>query len=370
MAFLITTTGLSASITFADLGARTFTHPTTDYNLTNEYSIEEIKKSNDLAAALDNGYITAKYNGIAITSSTQLYSIGGDMLKIVYDANNNNIVDDSERLGGYLPSFYTTTTNISEGSNLYFTIARARQSISGTANVIDYNQTTGNITIAPTYTGQASITTLGTVTTGTWNATPIGIAYGGTGQTTKTAAFDTLAPTITKGDIIVHNGTNNIKLPIGINGQDLTPDFLQPSGLKWVTPATYQALPSNPSGTISTSGVMMGLAGSITPTKSGEIMIVISGNLTHSQGQTRTSTIQLRTGTGLAPANGTSLTGVVHYTLQITFASNFWTMPFTVNAIVTSLTIGTTYWIDLSLATSNSANTSSLSSISISAIEL
>lgn len=34
------------------------------------------------------------------------------------------------------------------------------------------------------YSGQNTITTLGTVTTGTWNATTIGIAYGGTGLTT------------------------------------------------------------------------------------------------------------------------------------------------------------------------------------------
>jgi hypothetical protein len=32
-------------------------------------------------------------------------------------------------------------------------------------------------------TGSTSITTLGTITTGTWNATPIGVAYGGTGLT-------------------------------------------------------------------------------------------------------------------------------------------------------------------------------------------
>ena len=33
----------------------------------------------------------------------------------------------------------------------------------------------------------------------------LGIAKGGTGQTTATAAFDALAPTTTKGDIIVNN---------------------------------------------------------------------------------------------------------------------------------------------------------------------
>jgi hypothetical protein len=40
------------------------------------------------------------------------------------------------------------------------------------------------------YVGQASITTVGTITTGTWNGTTIGQAYGGTGITTVTLAAD------------------------------------------------------------------------------------------------------------------------------------------------------------------------------------
>lgn len=38
------------------------------------------------------------------------------------------------------------------------------------------------------------------------------IISGGTGQTTQTAAFDALAPTTTQGDIIYHNGTDNVRL--------------------------------------------------------------------------------------------------------------------------------------------------------------
>lgn len=39
-----------------------------------------------------------------------------------------------------------------------------------------------DVQISASYVGQASITTLGTITTGTWNATAIGSQYGGTGQ--------------------------------------------------------------------------------------------------------------------------------------------------------------------------------------------
>lgn len=49
----------------------------------------------------------------------------------------------------------------------------------------------------------------------------LAIANGGTGQTTNTAAFDALAPTTTSGDTIYYNGTDNVRLPVGSNGQVL-----------------------------------------------------------------------------------------------------------------------------------------------------
>jgi hypothetical protein len=42
--------------------------------------------------------------------------------------------------------------------------------------------------IKTTYAGQTSITTLGTIATGTWNATDIGVAHGGTGSSTASGA--------------------------------------------------------------------------------------------------------------------------------------------------------------------------------------
>lgn len=73
----------------------------------------------------------------------------------------------------------------------------------------------------------------GAITSGTWNGSAIDVAYGGTGQTTKTAAFDALSPATTKGDLIVDNGTNNVRLPVGTNGYVLTADSTATEGLKW-----------------------------------------------------------------------------------------------------------------------------------------
>lgn len=63
-----------------------------------------------------------------------------------------------------------------------------------TSGVLDIVGTSGRITvnadsidIASTYVGQSSITTLGTITTGTWNGTTIAVGNGGTGLTSATS---------------------------------------------------------------------------------------------------------------------------------------------------------------------------------------
>jgi hypothetical protein len=56
----------------------------------------------------------------------------------------------------------------------------------GTTNRISV--TADAIDIAATYVGQTSITTLGTITTGTWNGTDIAVADGGTGSSTAAGA--------------------------------------------------------------------------------------------------------------------------------------------------------------------------------------
>lgn len=61
----------------------------------------------------------------------------------------------------------------------------------------------------------------------------VAMGNGGTGQTTQTAAFDALSPATTKGDLIVDNGTNNVRLPVGADGYVLTADSTATEGVKW-----------------------------------------------------------------------------------------------------------------------------------------
>jgi len=84
-------------------------------------------------------------------------------------------------------------------------------SVSGTANritVTPTGDTSYGINIASTYPGQASITTVGTISTGTWQGTNIAVANGGTGAATAAAARTNLGAagvatgTFTSSDLV------------------------------------------------------------------------------------------------------------------------------------------------------------------------
>lgn len=77
----------------------------------------------------------------------------------------------------------------------------------GTSNRIVVNE--NNIDIASNYVGQTSILTVGAIETGTWEATPVAVAYGGTGATTASDARTNLnASALTGGNTFV--GTQDI----------------------------------------------------------------------------------------------------------------------------------------------------------------
>lgn len=71
------------------------------------------------------------------------------------------------------------------------------RTVTGTANRLSVSNGDGvsgnpTLNIDTGYVGQTSITTLGTVTTGTWNATIVAVLYGGTGATTASGARSNL----------------------------------------------------------------------------------------------------------------------------------------------------------------------------------
>lgn len=123
------------------------------------------------------------YNGLTLTAAATGFTLAGGTTSKTLTVNNTLALSGTD----------SSTLNIGTGGTL------------GTAAF------TASTAYAPAA-GSASIATVGTITAGTWQGSAIGISYGGTGQTTATAGFDALAPTTTLGDLVYHDGTDNVRL--------------------------------------------------------------------------------------------------------------------------------------------------------------
>lgn len=89
-------------------------------------------------------------------------------------------------------------------------------------------------------------------------ADTIPLSKGGTGQTTKAPAFNALSPASTKGDLILFDGSNNVRFALGTDGYALVADSAQSAGVKWATVMT------NP---MTTSGDMVEAGAGGSPTR-------------------------------------------------------------------------------------------------------
>lgn len=133
--------------------------------------------------------------------------------------------------------------------------------------------------------------------------------------------------------------------------------------------ARTQASPSNPTGTTDTGGKMMGLAVAITPVLTGVILVLLSGSVANDTSGDGAK-VQLRTGTGTAPANAAALTGTTAGGLvAFVAAAAAQSVPVALQAIVSGLTLGTAVWIDVGLA-AVTGGTASLTALSVTAVEI
>jgi len=131
--------------------------------------------------------------------------------------------------------------------------------------------------------------------------------------------------------------------------------------------ASSQTTAASPAAVTSTTGKMIGLAGAITPTNTGKVQIIINGAAAPSGGDI---TLAIKTGTGSAPANGDAATGTTRgiatrysYTGSVSINGSF-----ALNALVTGLTVGTAYWIDIDALSASGSIT--LTDVCITAVEL
>lgn len=187
----------------------------------------------------------------------------------------------------------------------------------------------------------------------------LGVARGGIGIGTL-AAHGVLVGAGTAQVAATGTGTAGQQLVSG--GASADPSFKTPFG--------SSGTPTDPTGTSSTAGVMMGLGGSFTPATTGRMLLFISGDAWNSTAASG-FVVALRFGTGSAPANAAALTGTQAgnpiacpaTTSQVNDRS-----PYAIMAIVSGLTVGTPYWLDAAL-TSITSGTSTIQRNTLGAIE-
>jgi len=113
----------------------------------------------------------------------------------------------------------------------------------GVGSTNDVLRVTGGI---PDWQATSFITSLGTIATGVWQGTDVGVAYGGTGVSTLTAngvLIGNGASAIasvdmsTKGHVLIGDGSGNPRmLGVGTNAHVLTADSGETTGVKWAGP--------------------------------------------------------------------------------------------------------------------------------------
>lgn len=101
----LSTTGTQSPVVLEDLGGRSFTHPTTDFNLLNEYGTDKLAKSDDLQGAIDSGYITLRDENNVLLNSVEFLNILHNF--VAADPTANDDADDGYSIG----SRWINTTN-------------------------------------------------------------------------------------------------------------------------------------------------------------------------------------------------------------------------------------------------------------------
>ena len=112
---------------------------------------------------------------------------------------------------------------------------------------------------------------------------------------------------------------------------------------------------------------MLGLAGACTPAVTGNVLIMIRGDLVDST--TGDCVWQIHYGTGTAPSNGAASTGTAAGAGAGPSANSTTAFTVTLTAYVTGLTPSTAYWFDVSAQTLTTSITCTISNPQLIEIE-
>lgn len=162
---------------------------------------------------LQNSAITVNSTSISLGGSGTITAVNPNALTIGTGLSGTSY-DGSAPITIAIATTGVTAASYGTASSVPTIAVNAQGQITSASNTsiaIDANQiTTGTISsslISGSYTG---ITGVGTLTAGTWNASTIGVAYGGTGQTTYTDGQlligNTVGNTLTKATLTAGSG--------------------------------------------------------------------------------------------------------------------------------------------------------------------
>ena len=131
-----------------------------------------------------------------------------------------------------------------------------------------------------------------------------------------------------------------------------------------------QSQPSDPTAITGITEKMLGLAIAFTPRRTGRVSVRAYGNITCDT-TAKTTTVQIKYGTGTAPANDAADTGTAAGIARVFLAlTGQLTVPFADEALIDNLTIGTAYWIDYNAKTDDAGATGRLTGLNIVVAEI
>jgi len=297
--------------------------------------------------------------GLAVTGAT-VTATGASLALACGDLTNDGTActANTGTSGTALP--FLDGTNTWSGTQTFGTTLGTIRTITGTTHTLEAADC--GKTLLFTNGSPIALTTLNSILPGC----PIAVEQGGAGAVTVGAGAGSTLQSAT-GTYATSAQYNIIGLFVDTNSGGSAANVVV-TGAGALALANYNATPSNPATTTSTTGVMAGLAGAITPTRTGKVLLTITGSYGNGTAA-RGSSVKLRYGTGTAPGNGDALTGTAigNNPILNNAAANH-TSPFAATSIITGLSVGVAYWLDLEYQ-SITSGTTSMYNVTITAVE-
>lgn len=170
---------------------------------TNTITVNTTQNIAKLSNLTSNGFVKTSGGDGTLSIDTSTYLTANQTITLSGDVSGSGSTSISVTIGNNavtLEKMATMATASLLGRNTAGTGNVEVLSSSTVKTLLSLNNVEN--TALSTWAGTSNITTLGTVATGTWDATTIGISKGGTGQTTANAGFNALSPMTTLGDTI------------------------------------------------------------------------------------------------------------------------------------------------------------------------